>query len=203
LDIIKATGANAFGSSDSSLRRNDCHIDFVVVDSLSLPPHATAIPARVTKALRKVSACNHGDSEPVIADLSWVTQCIVRKSFIDVHSDKRYQVLLGNDKKDETRMTELFSIKVEHGSCKSRYEVGDSIRFGKGNMSVSYGRIIGIEHNKSNQKHIVEVKVLVSLVLLLHPIFFSIPCVVKQSSLLFRTYIKMFKLWMEEEALPL
>ena len=162
MDIVKATGANAFGSSDSALRRNECNINFVLVDSLSLPPHVTAIPARVSKTLRKVSACNHGKSDPDIVDLSWLTQCIVRKSFIDISSDKRYKVLLGNDEKEEKRMKDLFSIKVEQGNCKSRYEVGDSIRFGKWDSSPTYGRIIGIEHDKSSQKNTVEVKVFVS-----------------------------------------
>ena len=160
MEILKATGANAFSSAGALLRRNETRVDFVIVDSLSMPPHVTATPVRVAKILRSilVTSSNRGDPEPNIIDLAWLTQCIIRKKFIEINSDERYQVTLRNDgKKGPKSRSKLFSIKVN----KARYEVGDSIKFGRKGTRVSYGRIIEIIHDKLSQKDLIDVKVLV------------------------------------------
>ena len=165
LDILKATGATVVSSRDALSRRDETIVHFIIVDSLSMPPYCTATPVRVATILRSIldSASNRGEPEPKIVDLSWLTQCIIRKKFIDIDSDERYQVSFGKDiEKGKKNTTRLFSIKVEHDKGnKTRYEVGDSIKFGREGMSVSYGRIIEIGHDKLSQRRFINVKVLV------------------------------------------
>ena len=51
---------------------------------------------------------------------------------------------------------EIYSLKVD----KARYEVGDSVTFGKKSSKLSHGRIVSIKHNTRSKKNAVVVKIL-------------------------------------------
>jgi len=148
-DILVAAGATVVKDPTK------VKLDMVIVDSLSLPPHVTAVPATVAKILRNVNNSNTRTT-PVI-DLSWATQCIIQRSRISMDHE-RYRPKIGSIGRD--KIVQLFSIKVKSADSMVRYEVGDPVIFGKKHLNTSIGRIMGISHDRTTKKNCVEIKVL-------------------------------------------
>lgn len=94
-----------------------------------------------------------------IVDLSWATQCIVRKDRVEL-SEKYYLHLENPLSSASERMMNIHSIKVQQFCGLTRYEVGDSIKFGKKKVNQSNGRIVAIGFDKHLRKKIIEVEVL-------------------------------------------
>lgn len=133
------------------------HIDLVIADSLSLPPHVTAIASKVSKILNKISSTN---PDAPIVDLSWATQCIVNKKRIDI--GHRY-ILHKNAHvtSDSDREVNIYAIKVKQSdSLLTRYEVGDTVSFGRKKAKKSYGRIKSMCIDKLTKKKKVKVEVM-------------------------------------------
>ena len=107
---------------------------------------------RIAKVLNKVTLAENGQ----ILDLSWATQCIVRKKRIAIADKFRIQ----NGNKTCDRFIDIFSIKVAQFGNLTRYEVGDSIKFGKKKSSLSYGRITAIQFDTRRRKKMIEVRIL-------------------------------------------
>ena len=140
--IIRAAGATVVKSS--SLQGNARHtLDAILVDRLTLPPHATAIPKNMIRTLNNITHINsHGEGgrdTPVI-DLSWAVQCVIQRKRLQFDNDERFQIQLTGNRKGE----KLFTIKVKSGSSMVRYEVGDLVEFGKGKELSRIGRITGM-----------------------------------------------------------
>lgn len=134
-------------------------MDIILVDSLCMPPHVTATPSRLTKILNKALSLH---PNLVVVDLSWATQCIVQRKLLQTDDDKRYRVDMSQSKNNSPKKSaiiDIFSIKVKQFNGLTRYEVGDSVNFGKRGAE-SYGRITSIKHNRKTRKNTVEVKVL-------------------------------------------
>ena len=85
MSILELAGATVFQGSDIDRKRDE--IDLVLADSLSLPPHVTAVAPKISKILNKISMTVK--KETPIIDVSLVTQCIVRKT--RVPTSKTYQ----------------------------------------------------------------------------------------------------------------
>mmetsp|Transcript_30360 Transcript_30360/g.40552 ORF Transcript_30360/g.40552 Transcript_30360/m.40552 type:complete len:540 (+) Transcript_30360:156-1775(+) len=134
--ILSAAGAKVVGSS--ALKEKGCHLDAVLVDALSLPPHTTASPARVgaiISLMKKQKDFSSQDS-PDLIDLSWALQCLIQRRQISFESEKRFFLSLD-------KVEHIFSLKVKTGKDLVRYEVGDPVKFGK-KQGVSFGRIVRI-----------------------------------------------------------
>ncbi len=126
-------------------------IDIVLTDSLCLPPQVTAITPKIAKVLNKITLTNN---VPIL-DLSWATQCIVRKKRIGT---EKFQIQMDN--RNQNRFVNISSIKVAQFGSLTRYEVGDSIKFGKKRSSVSYGRITGILFDTRLRRKMIEISIL-------------------------------------------
>jgi len=155
-DIIQAVGATIVNAS--VIDRKDIKLDIVLVDSVNMPPHVTAIPSRVGKTLNRVRSYQ---PNAVVVDLSWATQCIVQRTLLETDDDRRYRVDMSKGNSPNKRKNQLISsIKVKQYNGLTRYEVGDSIQFSKRGGEPSQGRIISITHNKATKKNNVEIKVM-------------------------------------------
>ena len=136
----------------------------VLVDSLLMPPHVTAVHSRLGKILNKIAS---NQPNALILDLSWATQCIIQRKLLGTDEDKRYRVDLSqrtNFSSNKSPVVDISSIKVQQFDNLTRYEVGDSVNFGSsrhgsGN-STSHGRIISIKYNQKTRKTTVALKVL-------------------------------------------
>ncbi len=152
VSILELAGATVFQGSEIDKKINE--IDLVLTDALSLPPHVTAVAPKISKILNKITMA--GKKETSIVDLSWATQCIVRKTRIPISRIYKLQISSSVNEK----ILNVHSTKVQQFSGLTRYEVGDSINFGKKKGNVSKGRISAIRFDKGLKKKSVEVKVL-------------------------------------------
>ena len=91
-----------------------------------------------------------------IIDLSWATQCIVQKARLEISGRHKIDI---DSSPTSARMIQVHSIKVSQFGGLTRYEVGDSVQFGKTN-NLSYGRIVSIRLDKALRKKQVDVEVL-------------------------------------------
>lgn len=164
IDIISTAGAKI--ASLANLQKFDAlKIDMVLVDSICLPPHVTAVPARPAKFLNCITRLNKEraateDAIPIV-DLSWVSQCIVRRTRVSIDSNGRYRPIVDSSTRSTVdKKIVLFSIKVKSPTGLVRYEVGDSINFGTNKAKSSTGRIMSIYHDARTKKNVIEVKVL-------------------------------------------
>lgn len=139
----------------SDIDKKKAEVDLVLSDSLLLPPHVTAITSKVSRVLNKISLMS---ADIPIVDLSWAMQCIVRKNRVDVSEKYKLQIESSLNTSSE-RIIDILSVKVQQFCGLTRYEVGDSIRFGK-KMGQSNGRITAIRYDKRMRKKTIEVKVL-------------------------------------------
>ena len=78
ISIIELAGATVIRGSQIDI---NTQVDLIITDSILLPPHVTAAAPRISKVLNKVTAIN---PNTLTVDLSWATQCIVRREKIDV-----------------------------------------------------------------------------------------------------------------------
>ena len=155
-EIIESVGAKVVDSSE--IDRKDTKLDIIMVDSMCMPPHATAIAPRVSKILNRASSCQ---PKAVIVDLSWATQCIVQRRLLETDDDRRYRVdMSASDSRNKNGIVDIYCIKVKQFNGMTRYEVGDSVNFGKSDAKLSHGRIIAIKHNSKLRKNTVQVKIL-------------------------------------------
>ena len=156
ISILELAGATVLQGPEIDKKKDK--IDIVLADSLSLPPHVTAVAPKIAKVLNKISIANK--NTPII-DLSWATQCIVRKDRVSI--SERYVLEIDNSLSSTSeRVVDIYSTKVQQFAGLTRYEVGDSIKFGKKKNSLSNGRITAIRFDKRSKKKTVEVKVLES-----------------------------------------
>jgi len=176
VDIISSAGATIANLSDNSnTTANELKkVDMILVDSICLPPFRMAVPTRISRVLNYVTRLNQecddtGENNIPIIDLSWVTQCIIRRTRVSIDDNtKRYRVTVGSSSGSSSANPNknLFAIKVKTSTGLVRYEVGDSIVFGKKNINIDdtkrsfYGRITSIHHDYIKKKNTVEVKVL-------------------------------------------
>lgn len=125
VSILELAGANVLQGSDIDMNKRK--IDLVLTDSLLLPPHVTAIASKVSRVLNKVAM--RSPDTPIV-DLFWATQCIVKKNRLEI--TEKYRLHLNTSLASTSgRIIDIQSIKVQQFSGLTRYEVGDSIRFGK------------------------------------------------------------------------
>ena len=156
VDIIQAAGAKVVNAND--IETKDTKLDIVLVDPLTMPPHVTAIPSKVGKILNKVSSYQ---PNAAVVDLSWVTQCIVQRTRVPIIDGERYKIDMSKSKSpNKDAVVEVYSIKVKQFNGLTRYEVGDSVNFGKRGADLSHGRITSIKHRRKTRTNTVELKVL-------------------------------------------
>ncbi len=160
-DIMRIAGATLLNSSDMDKKGKGLHhVDIILVDSLQMPPHVTAVPPRLGKVLNK--AASH-QPHAIVVDLSWATQCLVRRQLLETDDDKRFRVDLSSQNRSKTpnkhRIVEIFSIKVKQYDSLTRYEVGDSVKFGRAGNEAC-GRITSISYHTKTRKTTVTLKVL-------------------------------------------
>lgn len=153
ISILELAGATVIRGSQIDI---NTQVDLIITDSILLPPHVTAAAPRISKVLNKVTAIN--PNTPTV-DLSWATQCIVRREKIEL-SDK-YKLQHGTTLAARVEYTvEINSMKAQQSCGLIRYEVGDSIKFGKNKSNQSHGRIVSISFDKRSRKKSIEVMVL-------------------------------------------
>lgn len=156
-DIIKSIGASLVSHND--IGKKGVKLDKIIVDSVNMPPHVTAVPLRVGKVLSKAASYQ---PNAVIVDLSWATQCIVQRTLLQTDEDRRYRVDMSKSKSPAHRrhIVDVYSIKVNQFNGLTRYEVGDTVNFARNGDELSQGRIIAIKCNTKTRRNTVEVKVL-------------------------------------------
>lgn len=150
--ILSASGATVVDTS--AVGKGDCVVDAVLVDTVSLPPHVTAVPSRVARALGSIGS---RDGETPFLDLSWAIQCVIQRKKLEFDGVARYQVSR-DILKNSTAPLKVFAIKVKVGPNLVRYEVGDAVKFGK-NRSTSIGTIVAIKGHQRG-KRTLEVRIL-------------------------------------------
>lgn len=158
-EIIKALGGCVVSHAD--LKKSDVNI--VLLDSVSLPPHETAAPERVSRTINLLRNRNsRSGSNVLFVDLSWVTQCIVQRTRVDLSGNgNRYRVSI-DPPSSSGGGTELHSLRKDCGNAVFvRYEVGDAVRFQRRKDAPStIGRIISVHHDGARRKNTLEVKLL-------------------------------------------
>ncbi len=150
MSILTLAGATLF--TDVDIDKQSLQIDLVLTDSICLPPHVTAVTPKIAKVLNKVALTSNAQ----IVDMSWVTQCIVRKKRIEISDQYKIQSIY----QSYERLVNISSIKVEQCGNLVRYEIGDSIKFGKAKSKLSYGRITALQLDVRQRKKWIEVKIL-------------------------------------------
>lgn len=126
-----------------------CHLDAVLVDRNSLPPHTTAVPSTVSKCFNFIKNGNAKTSDGIakipIIDLSWALQCIVERERLSWNTDERY--LLYSDTASSN--DKMFEMKVKDKDDNPvRFEVGDIVEFGRTKGTARIGRILNIDNPK-------------------------------------------------------
>jgi len=118
VSILELAGATVFQGSDIDRKRDE--IDLVLADSLSLPPHVTAVAPKISKILNKITMTVK--KETPIIDLSWATQCIVRKTQVPISKTYKLEIETSLSSTKE-KMLNIYSTKVQQFSGLTRYEV--------------------------------------------------------------------------------
>ena len=84
----------------------------------------------------------------------------MQRKLLETDDDKRYRVDLSqNNSPNKNTVVDIFSIKVKQFDSLTRYEVGDSVSFGRHGKEYR-GRITSIRYNRKTRKTTVTVKVL-------------------------------------------
>ena len=151
--VAKALGATVVSNS-SIVKGNPSNMpDAIIVDSISFPPHSTAIHYRISKIL------NAAPNNIPIIDLSWVVQSIVQRQRLSFDDDERYRV----NPFDYQTSSKAYLIKVKsEGNLSVRYEVGDTVKIReRSSKQGTYARIMGIRVEKGKQ-NVLQVQLLVS-----------------------------------------
>eukprot|EP00557_Chaetoceros_sp_GSL56_P002243 CAMPEP_0176502384 /NCGR_PEP_ID=MMETSP0200_2-20121128/14720_1 /TAXON_ID=947934 /ORGANISM="Chaetoceros sp., Strain GSL56" /LENGTH=1764 /DNA_ID=CAMNT_0017901443 /DNA_START=340 /DNA_END=5631 /DNA_ORIENTATION=- len=155
-DIIQSIGATVVSHND--IGKKGIKLDTIIVDSVNMPPHVTAVPLRVGKVLSKAASYQ---PNAVIVDLSWANQCIVQRKILQTDDDRRYRVDMSKGKSPyREQVVDVYSIKVNQFNGLTRYEVGDTVNFARNGDELSQGRITAIKFNTKTRTNTVEVKVL-------------------------------------------
>ena len=136
--ILSTLGASIKDKRDRSEEDLSRGLDAIIIDSLDVPPHSKAPPARLSSFLKRVDKSN--SSIPLI-DFSWVVQSITNRKRLAFDSDPRFLVDIFS------RDSALYSIKINA----VRYDIGDYVQI-KTKTERSFARIDGIKPN-TNQRH--------------------------------------------------
>ena len=88
--VLRAAGATIVKSSTLKSGKK-CHLDALLVDRNSLPPHTTAVPSNISRCMNFVKSGNAKTSDGIakipIIDLSWALQCIVEREYLAWDTD--------------------------------------------------------------------------------------------------------------------
>lgn len=148
--VLRAAGATIVKSSTLKNGKK-CHLDALLVDRNSLPPHTTAVPSAISRCMNFVKNGNAKTSDGIakipIIDLSWALQCIVERERLAWDTDERYVLYSDASKSDESGDA-MYEMKVKIDEIPVRFECGDIVEFGRTKSTERIGRIIKIEGSK-------------------------------------------------------
>lgn len=153
ISILELAGATILNGAN--FEKQSLNIDLVLTDSLCLPPQVIAMAPRISKILNKISLKSNGTRNVQIVDLSWATQCIVRKRRIQITNEHIIQTI-----NSQERNVQITSFKVEQCGNRVRYEVGDCIKFGQKKSNLSYGRITDIHFDTRQRRKMIGIRIL-------------------------------------------
>ena len=149
-DVLRAAGATIVKSSTLKSGKK-CHLDALLVDRNSLPPHSTAVPSSISRCMNFVKNGNAkttaGIAKIPIIDLSWALQCIVERERLPWDTDERY-ILYSDASSSNESGDKMYEMKVKVDNIPVRFECGDIVEFGRTKSTERIGRIISIEGSK-------------------------------------------------------
>lgn len=148
--VLRAAGATVVKSSTLKSGKK-CHLDALLVDRNSLPPHTTAVPSNISRCMNFVKSGNAKTSDGIakipIIDLSWALQCIVERERLAWDTDERY-ILYTDASSFNGNGDAMYEMKVKIDEIPVRFECGDIVEFGRTKSTERIGRIINIEGSK-------------------------------------------------------
>lgn len=148
--VLRAAGATVVKSSTLKSGKK-CHLDALLVDRNSLPPHTTAVPSNISRCMNFVKSGNAKTSDGIakipIIDLSWALQCIVERERLAWDTDERY-ILYSDASSSNENGDAMYEMKVKIDEIPVRFECGDIVEFGRTKSTERIGRIINIEGSK-------------------------------------------------------
>ena len=137
----------------ANLEKENFKIDIVLTDSLCATHEVPLIAPTIANVLNNVSLAENGE----VLELAWAIQCIVRRKRIPI-SDK-FKIRTDNPQAGEKHVSMLSMKSAQFGKL-TRYEVGDSIIFGRKMPRLSYGRIAAIKFDAARIRTLIDVRIL-------------------------------------------